>query len=223
MKKNSRTLLLIGLAVSTTLACGVFNQLLDSGGDTSTVDTSNILFQDDFSDPDTGWDRYSDDSGLTDYADGAYRITINQDTYFFWATPYLDFPHDVVIDVDVTKVSGDDENEMGIICRHQDEENFYVLAIGTDGLAAIRKRYLGNDLEAIGDGWVESASINTGEATNHLRAECVGDTLSLYVNGQLAVQATDSDIFSGDAGLLAGTFEHPSLDVLFDNFVVKAP
>ena len=44
----------------------------------------------------------------------------------------------VVIDVDVTKVSGDDENEMGIICRHQDEENFYVLSIGTDGSAHAR-------------------------------------------------------------------------------------
>jgi hypothetical protein len=112
---------------------------------------------------------------------------------------------------------------MGLICRHQDEENFYVLAIGTDGLAAIRKRYQGSDLEVLGDGWVESASIHTGNASNHLRAECIGDRLALYVNGQLAVETTDSTIFSGDAGLLAGTFEHPNLDVLFDNFVIRTP
>ena len=222
MEKNSRKLLFIGLIVSTTLACGVFNQVLDSGGGASTGD-SNILFQDDFSDPESGWDRFSDDSGLTDYADGAYRITVNQDAYFFWATPYQDFPHDVIIDVDVTKVSGDDENEMGIICRHQDEENFYVLSIGTDGLASIRKRIQGSDLQEIGDGWVEGPSINTGNASNHLRAECTGDRLALYVNGQLVVETTDSEIFSGDAGLMAGTFEHPSLDVLFDNFVVSTP
>jgi hypothetical protein len=222
MKRNARTLLLISLTVLTALSCGVFNDLLSSGGDAPAVD-SNIIFQDDFSDPESGWDRFTDSSSSTEYENGAYRIAIFLDVYLAWATPYQDFSHDVIIDVDVTKVSGDDENEMGIICRHLDEENFYVLVIGTDGLAAIRKRYQGADLEAISDGWVEGASINTGNASNHLRAECIGDRLSLFVNGQLVVEARDSDIFSGDAGILAGTFEHPSLEVLFDNFVVSTP
>ena len=86
MKKNARKLLFISLIASTTLACGVFNQFLDSGGSAPAGD-SNILFQDDFSDPESGWDRFSDDSGLTDYVDGAYRITVNQDPFFSMLTP----------------------------------------------------------------------------------------------------------------------------------------
>jgi hypothetical protein len=57
-----------------------------------------------------------------------------------------------------------------------------------------------------------------------LRAECVGTRLALYVNGQLVVEANDSDIPAGDVGLLAGTFENADyLDILFDNFIVRSP
>jgi hypothetical protein len=66
--------------------------------------------------------------------------------------------------------------------------------------------------------------VNRGAAVNSVRAECVGDRLSLYINGQLAIETYDSDIPAGDVGLLAGTFENADyLDVLFDDFIVSSP
>ena len=180
-----------------------------------------ILFQDDFSDPASGWDRYTYDTGITDYGDGVYKIELTTETKLHWANPYLDFG-DVIVEVDTQKISGEDNDNYGIICRHQDIENWYVLVISSDGYAAIRERYQGSELTVVTD-WVEVPSINKGQASNHLRAECIGDRISLYVNGVLAVETYLSDIPTGDVGLMAGTFEIPNMEVWFDNFIVYAP
>jgi len=39
----------------------------------------------------------------------------------------------------------------------------------------------------------------------------------------LLAEAQDTDFASGDAGLLAGTFDTAGTDILFDDFVVSAP
>ncbi len=58
---------------------------------------------------------------------------------------------------------------------------------------------------------------------NHLRADCIGDKLTFYINFTEVASATDSDFPSGDVGVLAGAFSEPGVDVLFDNFVVLQP
>ncbi len=66
-------------------------------------------------------------------------------------------------------------------------------------------------------------AVQQGEATNHLAAECVGNTLTLYVNGVQVDRVTDSTLTDGDVGLIAGSYEESGVDVLFDNFVVTRP
>ncbi|MFN2145440.1 MAG: hypothetical protein ACK2T7_08800 [Anaerolineales bacterium] len=181
----------------------------------------DMLFFDDFSDPNSGWDRYSDAEGSTDYENGAYKIAVYTDTYFYWANPYRNFG-DQIIEVEASQTSADTDTQYGIVCRHQDVENWYALVISADGFAAIRERYQGGELEYIAD-WVQVSAINQGQATNMLRAECVGTHLSLYVNGVLAIDVFNADIPAGDAGLIAGTFDTTLVEALFDNFKVSAP
>ena len=182
---------------------------------------TSLLFADDFSNTESGWDRYSDTEGITDYIDGVYKIGVNIDTYFYWANPYRTF-QDVIIDVEVEMITAEEDNQFGIVCRHADVDNWYALVISADGYAAVRKRYQGSDLEMLSE-WVLSDAINTGMTSNQLHAECVGDRLSLFVNGVLAVEAYDSDIPSGDVGLIAGTFSASKTEVLFDDFTVFSP
>jgi hypothetical protein len=189
-----------------------------NGGDGT---AANILFEDDFSKTNTGWDQETYADGLTDYADGAYKIGIYAESKFFWANPYKNY-EDVIVEVEAQKVRGGDDMQYGVICRHQDVENWYTLAVTADGFAVIRKRFNGGDLDFITD-WAEAPSILTGNNTNLLRAECVGDRLSLYVNGELVIETLDSDIAKGDVGLMAGTFEQPDAEILFDNFIVRKP
>ena len=210
---------IIAVLLLASLACSTLTKADDASNSGS--NGANILFEDDFSDPGSGWDRFEDTEGLTDYSDGTYKIGVYTDTMFYWANPYQNFT-DVIIEVEAQKVSGEDDMQYGIICRHADIDNWYALVISADGYAAMRKRYQGNDLDYLVE-WVQVPSVKTGNATNNLRAECIGDRLALYVNGSLAIEATDSDIISGDVGLMAGTFEQSSTIVLFDNFVVTNP
>jgi hypothetical protein len=65
--------------------------------------------------------------------------------------------------------------------------------------------------------------INQGDATNHLQASCIGNSLSISVNDQNLISVEDADFLSGDVGLIAGTYDSSGTDIHFDNFRVLKP
>ncbi len=182
----------------------------------------NSVFVDDFSNPASGWDRQTDNDGTTDYANGKYRILVEKSNLLIWATAHKNFNGDVGIEVDATKAGGPDDNEFGVICRYQDANNFYRFLISSDGYAVISKKKDGQKSDLSADKMQSSDAIHQGAATNHLRATCIGNSLSLLVNGQEVASASDGSIMSGDVGLLAGTFDNAGVDILFDNFSASA-
>ena len=184
---------------------------------------SQILFQDNFSDTNTaGWGQDRDSEHITDYEQGGYRILVNKVDWIYWANPELFFT-DVRVEVDVTKQGGPDTNEFGIICRYVDVDNFYFLTATSDGYYSISKYVAGEYFNLSEETFVATDSVNQGNAINHLRADCVGSTLTLYINGQLVDSVTDGDYTSGDVGLLAGSYDEAGADVVFDNFIVYQP
>lgn len=191
---------------------------------TSTQSTpSNILLSDDFSTTDKKWDQTNETAGTTDYYNNAYRIVVNATNTDAWANPGKESFIDVHIEADVTKNGGPDDNDFGIICRYTDESKFYYALISSDGYFSIMKmtsdgqNYLGRE------SMVESDKIIQGAATNHIRFDCLGSTLTLYVNGSLIDQQTDTEYTTGNVGLIAGTFDTAGADILFDNFIVYKP
>ena len=179
-------------------------------------------FSDDFSDPTSGWDQVNTSDRITDYQDGAYRIWVSQPNSDVWANPGLD-TSDVIVEVDTFWAGGTFDNDFGVICRYQSTNNFYFAAISSDGYAAV---ILMNDgsYEILGANAMEPYSaIRQGDALNHLRFDCIGDTLTLYTNGELLISVNDSALSRGDVGLIAGTFDQGGADILFDNFVIYLP
>ena len=71
--------------------------------------------------------------------------------------------------------------------------------------------------------WKFSDAINKGDAENHIKVMCVGDTLQLEVNGEVLSTVHDSTLTRGLVGLMASTYDEGGLDVRFDNFVVARP
>jgi hypothetical protein len=181
------------------------------------------LFSDDFSDPTSGWDRVNDEEGVNDYSNGGYRIFVNKPNWYFWSNPDLQFT-DMVIDVDAQKTAGPDENDFGVICRYKDEQNFYFFTIGSDGLYSISKILNGEEsLIGMEKMQFNDTAIKLGGSPNHLTAECVGSNLTLSVNGTVLADVKDTDLTTGDVGLIAGTYDTSGVDVIFDNFVVTRP
>jgi hypothetical protein len=138
-----------------------------------------------------------------------------------WAYPDSYSFTDVSINVDATKNGGPDENDMGVICRFQDDDHFYFGLITSDGYYGIIKMNFG-EFSVLGAEYLTySDLINQGSASNHIRLDCIGDVLTLYANGHQLDLQTDAEYTHGNVGLIIGTYETPGTDILFDNFTVQ--
>ncbi len=219
-----RALIVLGVLVLASLACSA----LSSGPGTNNptppvVPGKQVLFQDDFSDANSGWPSASDADKTANYsADGKYviqAITTQQDV---WAHPGQSFS-DVSVEVDATKTSGPDNNGFGVICRFKDNDNFYYFMVSSDGYQVIGKYQDGQNQYLSAEKMQPTDAITAGSATNHVRGDCQGSTLTLYANGQQLSSVTDTSFTSGDIGLIVGTFDDPNVGVSFDNFVVYQP
>ncbi|OGO33911.1 MAG: hypothetical protein A2W35_03725 [Chloroflexi bacterium RBG_16_57_11] len=188
----------------------------------ATRPTGRVLFSDDFSDPYSGWNQVTAPGGESIYLDGAYRIFVNQPNVDIWSKPGKTF-RDVRLEVDAYKVGGERDNRFGLICRAVDDDSFYTFIVSSDGYYGIGL-IDGQEYQLLGmDALQPSDAIHLGSASNHIRADCVGDTLTLTVNGVQLAQVKDTRFLSGDVGLIAGTYATPGTDIRFDDFVVYQP
>ncbi len=129
---------------------------------------------------------------------------------------------DVLLQATARQESGPNRNEMGLMCRLQDDNNYAVLAISGEGNYSIWVRRNG-DVQRLVD-WTPSPVINQGVgAINQLEATCAGTSLRLRVNGVLVGEAEDPQPISGDVGLLAGLRDDGELVVTFEGVEAKAP
>ncbi len=186
-----------------------------------------VILQDDFSDPQSGWDRHSGGELTTDYAEGQYRVAVQPANLDAWGLAGLDL-NDMQLQVDAVQLAGPADNTFGVLCRVTrtgDQSNFYFFQISSDGYFAIGKvvKDQRTFLNPAGD-FEPLAAIQTAPAAvNVLAAACQGQQFTFTVNGQPAGAFTDAELTHGDVGLLAGTFNEGGVLIAFDNAVVKQP
>jgi pectate lyase len=186
----------------------------------STANPGDVLYEEQFENNNTGWARISNDNGIMDYDRGGYRILVRQPKLNVWSTSEKNFG-DVRLEADVIKLQGPDENRMGLICRYQ-RGDYYFFVISNDGYYVIGK-FIGGLTLLLGKSEMQASNAIQVGTMNHLRADCIGNKLTFYINFTEVASATDTDFTSGDAGLVAGSFTEAGVDVLFDNFVVLQP
>src|SRR3990170_1149302 len=183
---------------------------------------ASVLFQDDFSDPSSGWERMSGALGSSDYINGAFRFLISEINSDLTSTIHMTLT-DVSIDVDAAKIGGPDDNDFGVICSHVDGDNFYFFVISSDGYFGIGKQSGGDQALLGAEALKPHPAVRQGAATNHIRADCVGESLALHVNGVHITTVKDREFSSGKVGLFAGTYEIPGTEIAFDNFTIRGP
>ncbi len=185
------------------------------------TETSQLFF-DDFSETGSGWDRFEGEIGSTAYREETYQIRVNEPNTDLFANPGQLFK-DVLIEVTATRLSGPLDNYFGVICRYQDEKNFYAAQISSDGYAGIFRMKNGV-LKLLGHKqMIPAPAILGGEAANLIRFECVGQSLALTVNGAPLDLREDKSFNNGDVGLIAGSSEESGIWVAFDDFRVSLP
>ena len=159
-----------------------------------------------------------------DCADGEFRAWIDNDeaSYDFIAASAGASYEDVVVEVDARFVSGKDAG-VYLVCRgSQVSGNFYALRVGRDGNAEITD-YLDGEEQLARLATLAEGSILAG--ANHLRADCIGNELRLYLNGKLVLEREieGGAHGPGDVGLGAGGGAEGMSEVRFDNLLIRQP
>ena len=125
-----------------------------------------------------------------------------------------------VIQVETTLVGGTDNNWQTVMCRWTSADNYYEFGISADGYFLLDVWVDGRKMnKSLGP--TRSRHIRLGRnVVNVLRAECVGNTLRLSVNGHVLAEIDDDNYASGAIGVSVVSLGDSYSQVSFDNLVV---
>ncbi len=216
-------LLLISLVILLFLnSCSSLQNLQFSQDKLPWKDAGQVLFQDDFSDDTTGWEIVNNVYELKGYSSEGYLISVNNKGGRSISTTGLRY-NDIKIQVETRKLTGNNESYLGIVCRYQDNQNYYRFFITPDGYTGIVKVVDGESTTLPGGKMNYNHDVKQNDAANLLEVFCMGSQLSLVVNGKLAVSAEDDQLTKGDAGIFAETGLDGAGSFIFNNFIVTKP
>jgi hypothetical protein len=181
-----------------------------------TLPPEGVVLMDDFSDPQSGWDTYSDADGEAGYQGGEYRIVVHAPDTTYWSNPQRKYElSDFSLEVDARRVKGPTTGEYGVIVRYQSDTAYYLFTVDAEGAYGVRMMQDGKWKQLVD--WADAKALRQGEAVNHLRVECLGTHMRFYANGELLTEIDDKTYASGNIGLAAGTFEEGEVEARFDN------
>jgi len=189
----------------------------------TSVPSGSVLFQDDYSRSSSGWEVRHRAEAIFEYREGEYAMLVLAPQTSSWSTPGLSVG-EVRLEVDARQTGGSTDNLYGVICRYQDDGNFVFLIASSDGFAGIGEYRDGRRDLLSGEAMLPADSIAPGGLSNHLTAECLNNTLRLFVNGTLVAEAESaSRVPEGDIGLIVGSYGEPGIELAFDNFSARVP
>jgi serine/threonine protein kinase len=180
---------------------------------------ATVLFADDFSDPNSGWPVFQDSQGGYGYQQGGYHIFVNQPDAAFWATTNRQ-DNNINISVDAKLITTDMNGYYGVLCRAQDNQNFYYFVAQNNGSYNIGKYKNGEFQPILSEVWQQSDAIHQDGQTNQLQASCTGNKLLFYINDVLLGEVSDTDFASGFSGIMAAALDAQSFEVRFNNFLI---
>lgn len=177
------------------------------------VEAASVSFTDDFSDPGTGWEVFANAAARAGYEDGEYVMRI-LDSAFYATADSGRRVGDAVVRVTARNPDRTTNAGFGIICGYRGADDYFVLAIGADGSAAILRRQDGELRVLTGGGaWRRSPRVTAGAERYELLADCRGGRLRLSVDGARVVSAP-----VGSPGGRVGLFAAGPAEIRFDDF-----
>jgi hypothetical protein len=181
------------------------------------------VYQDNFTDPNSGWDAQTGANHTTAYGSGEYIVTVSQPSKIGWGNAQTTLS-DVHIDVTAKSVGAAKDAAFGVICDYQDTNNFYYLGITSDGYYAIVKVQDNQDtfFTSAKNQWIKTSKFKLNAASYRVGVDCGTGTLALYVDGTPIDTASDSTFTTGEIGLFAGTFDNPGAEIHFSNLVAMS-
>lgn len=170
----------------------------------------------------TYWVSSGNESGVGLSADKAalnvLLSTANTSVYVFY-DPYI--YEDVILEVQADN-AGKNNNNVSLVCRYNDADStWYEFSVANNGLYWIYAYDGGYNQIANGG----SNLIKTGKDTNIYTVGCIGDTLTLFINGQEVRTFQDKTyrLKEGQVGLNVTSFDSLPIEVDFEYFTISQP
>ena len=191
------------------------------GGAAADVSEQELLLETDFSEVGSWPESLDMELGTAvQLTNNGYELSSNSAAYVwsFGEQVYAD----VALETAVQQLSAEHNNAYGLVCRapSSDSPNGYYFLISGDGLISIRR--VERNLSSPIVDWTPHSAVRQGQRTNQLRAICAGEHLLFYVNNQLVAEGTDGRFSEGLAGFAASGSEDGSVQVIFENFSIRA-
>ncbi|UCH51741.1 MAG: hypothetical protein JSV54_03005 [Chloroflexota bacterium] len=185
------------------------------------IPSPKLVYEDNFSDPDSGWEQTSGEEADYYYRDGEFHVLVKVEDRWVWrynqnAGRFRDF----IIEGDARLVSGSKYTVYGLIFRCKDNNNFYTFLISADGRYQVGKLLIG--MSSWLHGVTGSAFIETGNRTNRLKVVCKNSQIEVFANGHHLTTVVDDSFVDGYVGMVIYAYE-PDTHVAFDNFKVYSP
>ena len=184
--------------------------------------SGEILLEDNFENRKSGWEEVTNIYETKGYSSEGYLISIKTPDAQSWSISGLSFKN-TNLSVQTQRITGPADTNFGLICRYVDQDNFYSFLISSDGYYGIVRTLAGKE-ELLGSPeFVHSEEIQPENGTNQIDVSCIGDQLSLSVNGKLLETVTDSSFSAGDVGMILETRQGGPASVLFNHFKANKP
>lgn len=189
---------------------------------TQTAAQAEGTIRDDFADPTSGWLRRTRDASGADYQEGAYVVWADNDaSSYVGSTGTYDSREftDTRFEVQATKRSGPAGAPVGLLCRQWSEgDRRGVYFADLDGDGEIRIGLYDEDGQQI---LAEAEQPGLWrEGANTLRFDCVGTTLTFFVNGEEVLSGRHDAFGHGRLGVRVGGKSSGVTRVEFDEAVI---
>jgi len=181
-----------------------------------------LLYTDDFSNPDSGWPDSDDGNIRFAYTNGEYEILIRVYDETAIATPGVKVT-DFIAEVDVRVFDPFGTGSQGFLFGLSDslDEFYQVVLFSNEHYYSILRHDpnppLWTDL-AHG----ESSAIQVGTASNYLKIQRIGATITLYINEQWIVTVED-ETYTGPRNFGLVVTSELGNGAFFDNLVMHNP
>jgi len=183
-----------------------------------------VLYQDDFTNPGTGWTERTFDNYFIGYHEPEYyHVEIagtNYKTTVF--EPEKRSIEDATVELQVftnsAKTAPEGDFRYGLALRRSGDQYYaFTVSQRTKKWAVLKSSP--NELITLQEGTEDS--INDLDVGDLLRVDAQGSNFFFHINDRLVAQVTDPDYASGEVGFYVETIDSPNTHIHFDTFTIR--
>jgi hypothetical protein len=188
------------------------------------VSGTNALYQDNFTDPATGWPEDKFDNYFIGYHEPEYYHVEITGTHYKTTvfepkkTSFEDFTVELAVLTAAAKTSPVGDFRYGLAFRRSGDL-YYAFAISPRTKEWFVLKSTPNQLEVLAQG--SDDSLHDADVDDSLRVDAKGSDFYFHINDKLVDQISDADYAAGEIGFYVESLDSPNTHIHFDTLTVR--